>query len=198
MDEAPRPAWWRRHAHVVGLETLKHEPLDIEKEEIRLITLLPGESGVVKCRLENISLSINPIYQALSYCWGNAKQTKKISVNDCAVHVTANLEEALCRLRVSDPGSYIWIDALCIDQRNIYERDRQVLRMRDIYSKAKWVIAWIGEEVENTSAAVTYLEAVAHGKEAWADEKLLECLDPIFERPYWRRTWILQEIVVAR
>ncbi len=70
--------------------------------------------------------------------------------------------------------------------------------MRDIYSKAKWVIAWICEEVENTSTAVTYLEAVAHGKEAWAEEKLRECLDPIFGRPYWRRACILQEIVVPR
>jgi hypothetical protein len=197
MDEAPRSAWWRRYGYFAGVETLKYEPLDIEKEEIRLITLLPGEAGIVKCRLENISLDANPTYQALSYCWGNAEQTKKIIVNECAVDVTANLEEALRRLRVSDPGSYIWIDALCIDQRNIYERDRQVLRMRDIYSKAKCVTAWIGEEVENTSSAITYLEAVADGKEPWAEEKLQECLVPIFGRPYWRRTWIVQEIVLA-
>jgi len=94
MDEAPRPAWWRRHAHFVGFETLKYEPLDIEKEEIRLITLLPGEAGIVKCRLENISLDANPTYQALSYCWGNANQTKRIIVNECAVNVTVSLESA--------------------------------------------------------------------------------------------------------
>jgi hypothetical protein len=56
--------------------------------------------------------------------------------------------------------------------------------MRDIYSKAKCVTAWIGEEVENTSAATSYLEAVANGKESWAEEKLQECLVSIFGRPY--------------
>lgn len=91
----------------MGFETLKYEPLDIEKQEIRLLTPMSGESGVVKCRLKNISLDTNPTYHALSYCWGNAKQTEKIIVNECAVHVTANLEDALRRLRVSDPGSYI-------------------------------------------------------------------------------------------
>ncbi len=68
-----------------------------------------------------------------------------------------NLEQALRRLRARKPLALIWIDALCIDQRNVGERVDQVLRMRNIYSKATFVIAWIGEEIKGTAAAVSFL-----------------------------------------
>jgi hypothetical protein len=59
------------------------------------------------------------------------------------------------------------------------------------------VIAWIGEEIDDTPTAVAYLEGVARGDEQWSTEELQKCMTPIFRRPYWRRTWIVQEIVLA-
>ena len=136
-----------------------------------MITLLEprDEDAIVECRLEHVSLTSLLKYKALSYCWGDATDTKEIIVNDCAIRITANLEEALRRLRLSESGSFIWIDALCIDQMNIDERDWQVLRMRDIYRQAEIVIAWLGEEIPTKRdivaprTAIPFLEAVAHG-----------------------------------
>jgi Heterokaryon incompatibility protein (HET) len=45
------------------------------------------------------------------------------------------------------------IDAICINQRNIPERNEQVKIIREIYHNAKGVVAWLGpdmdEDVEN-------------------------------------------------
>lgn len=113
-----------------------------------MITLLEprDDNSIVECRLEHVSLTSILKYKTLSYCWGDATVTEKIMVNDSAIRITANLEGALRRLRLSDSGSFIWIDALCIDQKNFDERHRQVLRMRDIYRQAEIVIAWLGED----------------------------------------------------
>ena len=116
--------------------TLKYDPLDTEKAEIRLISLVESSSSVVECHLEHASLSAQPAYKALSYCWGDANETKEIIVNGCITKVTSNLENALRRLRVRELGTFIWIDALSINQGDAEERGHQVLRMRDIYSKA--------------------------------------------------------------
>jgi hypothetical protein len=93
-------------AHPPGLKTLKYEPLNTEKEEIRLISLSESSSSLVECRLEHACLSGQPTYKALSYCWGDANETKEIIVNGCTVKVTANLEEALRRLEQKTQGRF--------------------------------------------------------------------------------------------
>ena len=42
-------------------------------------------------------------------------------------------------------GVYLWIDALCINQRDIPERNRQVSQMRDIYATASCLFIWLGD-----------------------------------------------------
>jgi hypothetical protein len=78
-------------------------------------------------------------YVALSYTWGDPKDTKQIYVNEVPMDVTTNLEAALRVLREKEPieaGIKIWIDALCINQTDNEEKGVQVRRMRDIYQKA--------------------------------------------------------------
>lgn len=41
---------------------------------------------------------------------------------------------------------YLWIDALSIDQANVLERNHQVQQMAEIYSKAKYVLVWVGPQ----------------------------------------------------
>lgn len=40
---------------------------------------------------------------------------------------------------------YLWVDAVCIDQQNIHERNRQVKVMDQIFRDALSVVAWLGE-----------------------------------------------------
>ena len=73
-------------------------------------------------------------------------------------NVTETLYQALRSLRKSASElkerfpildvSPIWVDALCINQNNINERNSQVGIMRSIYSKAMYVFIWMGEEKE--------------------------------------------------
>jgi hypothetical protein len=181
-----------------AFKTLRYSPLRTEKEEIRLISLLESSPSLVECHIEHAALCAQPTYKALSYCWGDANETKEIIVNGCSTKVTANLEAALRRLRVREPRTFLWIDALCINQASVKERDRQVLRMRDIYSKAESIITWIGEEDVSTASAIAFLDSVAHGEEQVGWDMWSPCQQSILRRPYWRRTWIVQEICLAK
>lgn len=48
----------------------------------------------------------------------------------------------------SQSVKYLWINALCIDQENVSERNHQVQFMRTISSQAKCVVVWLGDQCE--------------------------------------------------
>lgn len=78
-------------------------------------------------------------YVALSYRWSDPNNTREIFINRKPVHVTENLECALRVLRNKLPmriGVRLWVDAICINQQDLEERNLQVERMQDIYKKA--------------------------------------------------------------
>jgi hypothetical protein len=126
------------------------------------------------------------------------------------MQVTENLEPALRRLR----GDYhwLWIDAICINQQDVEQRNQQVLRMKDIYSKAERVLVWTGPETEDSSRAIDLLDLLSSGsnperdsamKGSWVEKyrgpfkKEWRALYNFTRRPYWFRTWIIQELVVG-
>jgi hypothetical protein len=65
--------------------------------------------------------------------------------------------------------TYYWIDALCMDQSNIPERNDQVERMGDVFKRADGVIVWLGKEDEFTSDALkTMRNIAATSEEHWS------------------------------
>ena len=116
------------------------------RSELRLLTLHPGtwDSEII-CNIKHASLDSNPDYEALSYTWGSLTDLRCIFVDGYEVKVSANLEIALRYLRSPDETRTLWIDALCINQEDTAERNAQVPRMYTIYSKARTVLAWLGE-----------------------------------------------------
>jgi hypothetical protein len=60
-------------AHCEGLvsDLERRELLDLEKDDIRLLTILNTHSATVSCTLETLSFQYLPTYKALSYCWGD-------------------------------------------------------------------------------------------------------------------------------
>ncbi|CZR62612.1 uncharacterized protein PAC_12509 [Phialocephala subalpina] len=113
---------------------------------IRLLTLLPGQfEAPISCELAGAALNAHTTYEALSYVWGNPQVTRKIWLQGHDFEVTENLESALRHLRPKKNSRILWVDALCINQKDLSERSSQVQLMAQIYGCASRVIVWLGQ-----------------------------------------------------
>jgi hypothetical protein len=79
---------------------------------------------------------------ALSYCWNNGSAEDTIYCDDRPMKITPNLFAALRNARATSSAMNLWIDQLCIDQKNIIDRNEQVSKMGAIYRAAGCVIVW--------------------------------------------------------
>jgi len=107
----------------------------------------------ITCSLVEVTLDDHPIYEALSYVWGDPKLQSTLQIEGARLKVTNNLELALRYLRLPDKPRTIWVDAICIDQSNIEERNQQVRLMKSIYSFCAVDLVWVGESDEYTKIA---------------------------------------------
>ncbi len=113
----------------------------------------------------------------------------------------------------------LWVDALCINQRDSIEKNLQVQLMKNVYSGAARVIAWIGSgdpEIVATAVATikhwNSLDRTRDGLHFGLDFEILEQImreqgfqDPcgalmshFFASPWFSRVWCVQEVVLSR
>ncbi|KAI1799445.1 heterokaryon incompatibility protein-domain-containing protein [Daldinia bambusicola] len=126
----------------------------LKQNEVRFIEILPSdaEETPVSCLLKAVELGPNVRYAALSYVWGDPKVTCDIVVNGVVMPVTTSLESALRQFRKTGfpedaefgRVTQLWVDAICINQKDIQERSQQVTRMASIYRNANYVFSWLG------------------------------------------------------
>ncbi|KAF2027322.1 HET-domain-containing protein, partial [Setomelanomma holmii] len=92
---------------------------------------------------------------ALSYTWGSARNMRLVECNDEgeSILLTRNCENAVRRLRSTTRQEAYWIDAICINQDDVLEREVQVRGMGDIYRAAADVVVYLGEEDEQSQLA---------------------------------------------
>lgn len=131
---------------------------------IRLLRLHHGADGdPVSCSLEIIEDYLSaPPYHALSYCWGDQNDLVEVMNNGKPLAVTKNLHAALLRLRQRGQSGLVWVDALCINQEDISERNQQVSIMNMIYRHASQVLIWIGPATEHTKEVMVMMSKIAH------------------------------------
>ena len=206
------------------------QPINSRNLSFRLVELLPGTDGQICCEiheedLENLARS--PIlscgrteYKALSYTWDSQTYRKFTWCDSMLLPVTQNLYDALIRIRCSNQSVLLWIDAICINQANTLERNRQVGLMRRIFSGASEVIAWLGEEEEGTSGAFSLIKVITaatknadlgdirdtfwtrYSFEIMGLPDLVSSewygLFRLFGRHYFRRIWVVQELAVCK
>ncbi|KAK1846759.1 heterokaryon incompatibility protein [Colletotrichum chrysophilum] len=150
-------------------------------------------------------------YGALSYAWGDQTVKVPIIMDGRVILVGQNLEVAL-RALPSDPdyvgGLKIWVDAICINQKDLAERNRQVKRMRMIYGKALIVSIWLGKVPDDAIHDVALLhECIIKCKDDQTASEALEkvlvdpikketirnSIDIVVSAQYWTRVWVIQE-----
>lgn len=204
----------------------------MQSTEIRLLSLRPALYFGYP-----IICSLNPCghsaakrqYEALSYVWGmdEAVNLQPITVNDKTYYITRNLDSALRHLRYKNHGRALWVDAICLNQNDVEEKNRVVPEMHLIYGSAKGVIAWVGKADEGTSMAVNLVKMLSetgdepsrptlsdterqeylldlirskqsNGQLPEADSKRWTLLNVLFSHEWWDRVWTLQEVVHAK
>jgi hypothetical protein len=195
-----------------------------ERQEIRLVFLNAGQrKDEITASLMVTSLRWAPEYwtpefEALSYVWGDPLITRPIKLNGQPFQVTENLEAALRRLRHTDRVRIMWIDAICINQRDPREQEHQIGLMRDIFGGCAQCVVWLGEEDDETEKALEALrwmkddmhvhEWPCFNESKATDEKdqdkihgigpALKPLRRFLLRPWFYRTWTFQEFVLPR
>ncbi|KAI1404341.1 HET-domain-containing protein [Hypoxylon fuscum] len=197
---------------------VQYDSLSPERSEIRVLALLPGKSrDPIKCALHTVSLDDVPDFEALSYVWGDATEKKSITVDGEEFSATTNLEAALRAFRQPSKRRMLWVDAICINQDDVQEKNIQVPQMGRLYSTAKTVLVWLGPSSPNiehfiswaqtyvvksyttTSAYWLKLDAKAAFSDSAKREKdwaILRALEGYFDTlalPYWNRMWTFQE-----
>lgn len=171
--------------------------------EIRLVHLQPrGPDDNVQCLIKHSKLKDNIAYEALSYAWGDAADEQSLKVDDSSSYqIWPNLRSALYHLRLEGRERVLWIDALCINQRDINERNHQVRQMGNIYQSASKVVIWLGEADDSSEVAMLYLSDFNYNQTISSTSKtghILYSLKTLGERAYWSRLWIIQEIVLGK
>ncbi|KAM0522533.1 hypothetical protein ACHAPE_002124 [Trichoderma viride] len=138
-----------------------YELIDFNGPAIRLLRLCRGIGSDIACELFQASLCERDdaiSYEALSYTWGLPDVRENIVVNGKPLSVTVNLYLALQQLRQRDEDRILWIDAVCINQKNLKERSHQVQMMGDIYKQADRVVFWLGSGTDETNVFMKSME----------------------------------------
>lgn len=127
--------------------------------------------------------------------------------SNMTVSVSASLESALRALR--DPRSpiLVWADALFIYQQNPFEKADQVCLMTQIYHKAKSVAIWLGPRSDGSDLGMDLIEKLSNGAKmpreitkrttAPFSERHFASVVALFDREYWHRLWVVQEVFNA-
>ena len=194
--------------------------------EIRLLLLSPGrDSDPVTCSRVNVDVnSRRTRYDALSYTWGNPTDVDTIMCCEQPRTVARNLHGALKHLRHAERPRMLWVDALCISQDDMDERQEQVKQMGLIFSRARQVLVWLGEAPPNNQNPLSVFRELeiafraVHRRRFLSNisraEPLVYALLPcnrqatklvdwaaafsVLERPYFQRTWVMQEVALGK
>lgn len=192
----------------------------LKPKEIRVLQLRPGgEEEPLEGSICQVPISAAGDFIAVSYNWGS--QAKKLQ--DCYLETSAgrlaltfSLSSALRALRRVSRLS-IWADGICINQEDPREKALQIGMMGQIFETAHQVVAWLGHEHDGSRQAIEALARLrpqsqlpplklnAHDQTAPShkpaearnhDQFPWDSINTLLERPWFRRVWITQEVVL--
>ena len=181
-----------------------------------------SDRSTMRCKLKHISLQDVPVehFRAVSYCWGSSKKRAPLVI-DCQ-NVTIPQTAAIAIRNLSKVSSYpLWIDAVCIDQKNLQEKSQQVTMMKEVFSKAVSVSIWLGPARRSTANAISSIEKIhqqclraigslehlnthlyGSGGFKYSDAPLPDCdwsaLQAFYSAQWFGRLWVIQEIGLAK
>ncbi|KAE8454442.1 hypothetical protein EG329_000064 [Mollisiaceae sp. DMI_Dod_QoI] len=181
-------------------------------------------------------------YTALSYFWGDGDPIHEVTITSYStpkkrmkkpskkallayqirkrkpwcltgkLYVRSHLYVALQRFRQVKKRTIMWIDALCIDQDDDFERSAQVAQMHKLYTQAHMVNIWLGDGSSaeaSPKCCFGFLRKLLDlqnldsllGKIANEESNILKKANHVINlmcNKWFSRRWIIQELALAR
>lgn len=208
-------------------------PLPHPDKQIRVLDLDPVHSEsppisqALHGRLRVLSEPTGHEYTALSYVWAQEDPGTLERENRLIIHCKDHRHEArlwpncwsalwhLCK--INRPLTLtIWVDSICIDQKNDEEKEHQISLMCGIYRSAQTTYFWLGEATKDTNKSMDFLSRniIATNTRGFENTLLMVIqifkylgtlrqyphrsgLQDIFGRQWIKRLWTLQECLLS-
>ena len=110
-------------------------------------------------------------WNATSYAWGIDPPSKNLYIDStspedpncgCTVmRITPNVDAMLRHYRHGELEHCLWIDAICLNQSNMPEKNQQIPQMAWIYRLALRVLIWLGEDDETAQTGIKLVQEFA-------------------------------------
>ncbi|KAF2099170.1 hypothetical protein NA57DRAFT_76402 [Rhizodiscina lignyota] len=164
-------------------EDFKYRPL--QPGQIRLLEVMRNPRNLeIECRLRHVHLSKASEYDAISYTWGAESPTHGVDVDGQWIKVRTNAYELLQDRAVINETRVIWMDCLCINQRDHDEKRLQIPMMPRIYRKAKRTIIWLGNIKYAEQCLSLFRDLVDRPWDFYAPEEIPEAVKA---PPKWQK-----------
>jgi hypothetical protein len=153
-------------------------PLTQHGSQIRVLDVAIMEGPFNGCSIQGtlrvVDLVDSPKYTALSYVWGKGPSEPEcqISCGTYTIPVTRNCFSAIYHLGKRFGAMTIWVDAICINQRDGTEKISQLPLMVSIYPKAEVVYVWLGDGTVESDIAMAYLEEAGYQRYLQTDGEM--------------------------
>jgi hypothetical protein len=169
---------------------------------IRLLRLLPKEIDPENIRCELFEYSLldggrwSHLYEAVSYVWGSQENLLTIAVDNQSFQITRKLFTALQHVRDDKLPRIIWVDAICINQKEDTEKEHQIASMAEIYAKARGVVIWLGDVENDDDRALEALRLIGERSLELSPATLSPAelyqqgIPQLLERPWFQRIWV--------
>jgi hypothetical protein len=187
--------------------------------EIRLLRLSAKLSGpMIQGKLIHMPIDKLPTYECISYVWGKPTGKETIILNRRKFEVSTNVYEILRQRKALFLSRLIWIDSICINQKNTKERTDQIKLMQTIYGKATRVTICLGNAPDadlarmlihklffqtfwrvpsawNEAIMTSYMNGLKDNGGGTSPEWL--ALRRLLQNPWFERCWVVQELTLA-
>ena len=191
---------------------------------MRVLRLLPGTfDDPISCELITTDLDSPPVYEPISYAWGDDPNRRRIRCHGRPLEINVNLFHALQHFRYENQPRPLWADGICIDQSNEREKGHQVGFMGKIYNRGRCTLVWLGPsdneelvqrglqlmtdfnefaETQDQSGDRSYnpwlFESVFNTHPVISDASRWMDAAKLLSRPWFERAWIAQEVALSR
>ncbi|KAF2231512.1 HET-domain-containing protein [Viridothelium virens] len=200
----------------------------LPNNRFRIFSLEPLQGdGKIKGHIKQAAFDPNLEYFALSYTWACPvpgtpdRADSEIEIDGVPFMIQDNLFQCLCRLLKESEVQIgnLWIDAICINQKDDQEKAKQVSIMGQIYQSARKVLIWLGPHDGHLQDAVKLIKSLCAITDTQRRQIRPDTLTTItsknligkcsdrgfwislaifFSRAWFVRAWVMQEVILAK